>query len=327
MKKAIVSIVSLLLCVLLLLSVVLPAFAASDDDDDFVKVRSVLMSTPFTTVRINQTKSLFADVYPRNASDHEIAWSSSNTEIAIVDDYGIVTGISPGTTTIWARADNKFDKCEVTVPGSVLDIKENADNRQLSRGKNSGELLSAVDIRYDAGMAVRYAKPNDRANRQPVIYSSKTRVTTTALRSAAFAAKAAGGTVDIKVRTLNGDGTIQGQISIKPETAPNTDSEIKLGVYTAEENLGTYPTSARRSFGKEVALIYLAHSGDYPLPVAVAAKIDLSGFNIDNLAIYYYNTTEKKYSLMPDQSYRVDSAGFIHINPKQGGIVVITEAV
>ena len=323
LKKTLVGALSLLICLLMMLSMIWPAFASSD----IIRPRSVEISTTFTTVRVNQTKTLFADVYPRDATNQEIEWHSSNEEIVTVDDFGVLTGISPGQTTVWAYCENKYAKCEVTVPDRYMDIKLNTSNQRLTRGPNITPILSAVDIRADASAVVwAAAATNNRETRQPLVYNGKTETTTTALRSAAFAATAAGGTVELKSRTLDKSGAIQGQINMKPDEAPKTDSKIGLSVYTSAENTGSYSENARSAFGRRAAIVYLTHSGEYPLAVSVAAKVDLSGMDTAKLKIYTYNTATGSYKPIPNQGYRVDSAGFIHFTPESGGIIAIVEA-
>ena len=61
---------------------------------------------------------LTAKVTPLTATDRSVAWTSSNTGIATVDDVGVVTGVAAGTATIRAtsKADStKYGECTVTV--------------------------------------------------------------------------------------------------------------------------------------------------------------------------------------------------------------------
>lgn len=43
------------------------------------------------------------------------SWESSNPEVATVDEYGMVTAVSPGKSTITAYYKNQKDSCLVTV--------------------------------------------------------------------------------------------------------------------------------------------------------------------------------------------------------------------
>ena len=43
------------------------------------------------------------------------SWESSNPEVATVDDYGLVTAVSPGKSTVTAYYKKQKDSCSVTV--------------------------------------------------------------------------------------------------------------------------------------------------------------------------------------------------------------------
>ena len=52
----------------------------------------------------NDTLKLRAEITPINANNKELKWTSSNTNIAIVDTYGKVTAKKKGTALITATA-------------------------------------------------------------------------------------------------------------------------------------------------------------------------------------------------------------------------------
>lgn len=59
-----------------------------------------------------------ATVLPDNTSNKKIVWSTSNSEVASVDENGLVTALTAGTTTITATTtdgSNLSASCEVTV--------------------------------------------------------------------------------------------------------------------------------------------------------------------------------------------------------------------
>lgn len=67
------------------------------------------------SLEVGQTEYLIPFVFPDNAINNTITWSSSNTNIAIVDN-GRVTGIKAGETTITAKTNNgKQAKCTVSI--------------------------------------------------------------------------------------------------------------------------------------------------------------------------------------------------------------------
>lgn len=78
------------------------------------------MTMNYTTITLIQgnTFQLEAAIRPADATYQTAAWKSDDSNIAMVDDDGIVTAISPGTTWITAEArdsSGKYCKCYVTV--------------------------------------------------------------------------------------------------------------------------------------------------------------------------------------------------------------------
>ena len=78
------------------------------------------VSLNYTTLSLNvgETKSLVATIYPSNATNKSITYSSSNSSVASVDYYGKVTAVKAGTAVITATSsDNPSKKatCSVTV--------------------------------------------------------------------------------------------------------------------------------------------------------------------------------------------------------------------
>ncbi|WP_256756630.1 discoidin domain-containing protein [Cohnella sp. WQ 127256] len=66
-----------------------------------IKVEDVTLDNQTLTFTLGgEPQALSAMVYPTNATDRSVTWSSSNTAVATVDSYGIVTAVAVGTTTI-----------------------------------------------------------------------------------------------------------------------------------------------------------------------------------------------------------------------------------
>jgi len=57
-------------------------------------------------LNVGKSKKLTLTVYPKTLKDAEITWTSSNKDVAIVDEEGKVTGINKGTAVITAMASN-----------------------------------------------------------------------------------------------------------------------------------------------------------------------------------------------------------------------------
>lgn len=70
---------------------------------------------------------LTATINPSDASVKIVTWSSSNTDVATVDENGLVTCVSAGDAIITAAAEGKSDKCTISVTayGTVKDCQGN----------------------------------------------------------------------------------------------------------------------------------------------------------------------------------------------------------
>lgn len=78
-------------------------------------VQSVELSISSLSLHPGETITLSVKVNPENASDKDLAWSSSNDGVATVSQSGEVTAIAEGTCTISVSCDGKKAECEVTV--------------------------------------------------------------------------------------------------------------------------------------------------------------------------------------------------------------------
>ncbi len=79
-----------------------------------VPVSSISLNTTTGSLTIGETIQLTATVLPSDATDNTVTWTSSNTDVATVDN-GLVTAISAGETTITATAGECSASCMVTV--------------------------------------------------------------------------------------------------------------------------------------------------------------------------------------------------------------------
>lgn len=90
-----------------------------------VSVQSVTVSPSTYTAdySLGATKQLTASVYPWTATYQTVAWKSSNTSVATVDNNGLVTCKGAGSATITATADGKSGTCEVTFEPDVIRVE------------------------------------------------------------------------------------------------------------------------------------------------------------------------------------------------------------
>lgn len=97
----------------------------------------VTISPASIRVREGQYKTLTAAVSPKTATDSDIIWRSSNTNVVKVNSKGLIKGIAKGTATIYAYSASKKVRtsCKVEVIKSVTGVSLNYSSIQLNVGK------------------------------------------------------------------------------------------------------------------------------------------------------------------------------------------------
>ncbi len=87
-------------------------------DNSIIAVSSIDLNYSSVYLEIDDTLNLTATIYPNNATDKSVSWSSSNTSVATVSN-GLITAKSAGTTTITVKTNNNITAtCYVTVNNS-----------------------------------------------------------------------------------------------------------------------------------------------------------------------------------------------------------------
>lgn len=102
-----------------------------------VPVTEIVLNKLEITLKRGKTETLTANVLPADATDKTIRWTSSDTNVAVVNGDGMVTAISSGETVIRAAASNGVTaECKVTVIVPVDDITLDSAALKLNVGEN-----------------------------------------------------------------------------------------------------------------------------------------------------------------------------------------------
>lgn len=91
-------------------------------EEETVAAESVEVNPPVHAMAPNATKQLTAVVYPTDAANKNVTWTSDNNAVATVDGTGLVTAKAVGKATITATtADGGYtDTCVVTVTNNAI---------------------------------------------------------------------------------------------------------------------------------------------------------------------------------------------------------------
>ena len=99
-------------------------------------------------VAVGKTKTIGYTIYPANATNKDVIWSSKNSKIATVNKKGVVTGVSAGTTTVEAKTKNgKTATVSVTV-GSQTSTPEKSYGVFLGLDYEDGEKVLSKMYKY-----------------------------------------------------------------------------------------------------------------------------------------------------------------------------------
>ena len=92
--------------------------------EENIPVSSIDLNKTTITLVVGETEQLTATVTPTNATNKNVAWSSSNTSVTTVDATGLVTAVSAGTAiiTVTTQDGNYTATCEVMVTQPVTGI-------------------------------------------------------------------------------------------------------------------------------------------------------------------------------------------------------------
>ena len=94
---------------------------------------------------LGEKLTIKADIFPENAEDKTIIWSSSDTTVASVDNNGIVTPVGDGQATITAETSNgKSASTEISVDGSKRWMRCEVTNERTD-DNNIGDQWSFIN--------------------------------------------------------------------------------------------------------------------------------------------------------------------------------------
>ena len=106
---------------------------------DYVAVQSIVLDKQSLTLNIGETCQLAAQVLPENATDKTLQWTSADSDIAAVDQNGLVTAVGAGTTDLVVAAnygdETVWVTCRVTVKRPYVNIP---DTWQITVAESAG---------------------------------------------------------------------------------------------------------------------------------------------------------------------------------------------
>lgn len=115
------------------------------------------------------------------------------------------------------------------------------------------------------------------------------------------------------------------QMTIYIDKPGNATKDLLVSGHVSGEMVTQRKEQLKELFPNEIAVICMDQQGEFGMQIQVAAKVDLSGLDIDNLYFYSYDRQLETYTRIQTE-YEVDTNGFIHFNTMLGGDIIITNA-
>ena len=148
------------------------AIISVSTDDGKSASCSVSVTTSVTSVSLNKTElclspseseALIATVYPSNASNKTVVWSTTNKDVVSVDNSGRITAIKNGESTIVVTSvdGNKTADCVVTVTTPVSDVSLNKAALSLTPGEME-TLVATVSPMTASNKAINWTSSDNK---------------------------------------------------------------------------------------------------------------------------------------------------------------------
>ena len=105
-----------------------------------IRVISISLSENTLELKVGDEVWIGATIFPDNATNKKISWSSSNESVATVGPDGVVKAVSSGTSIITATSEDqgKTASCTVTVPEKMVAITGEATHVSCRNARLSG---------------------------------------------------------------------------------------------------------------------------------------------------------------------------------------------
>lgn len=109
-----------------------------------IPVESVEFDVNGISVQMGETRSLSVTVLPENATNKNITWSSTDPDVAVVDENGNMTAVGLGYTFIEATADGKTGYLYVSVMPRLESLSIEPENLTLEIGQTASVTVNVT---------------------------------------------------------------------------------------------------------------------------------------------------------------------------------------
>ncbi len=177
----------------------------------------VIKNKDVTKLEAGQTLKLETTISPNNATNKEVIWTSSDSNIATVDNTGLVTSLSKGTVTITVTTKDKAktDKIDIEITPKPIPLTNINIEKIESTSLNIGDEIQLNPV----------LEPRDATNVQYIWESSDTSIAMISQDGLVSSIKT--GAVTITLKTEDGKFLDSIELNIVKKEAPLNNEEGK----------------------------------------------------------------------------------------------------
>lgn len=189
-----------------------------------VPVTDVLLNQASLSLVEGKSATLTAEVFPSDATNKQVTWSSSNPSVASVSSNGVVTAKSAGKAIITAKSKDggKTGTCEVTVNAAATAVTGiSLDKSSLSLTEGQMASLSYT------------ISPSNATNKSVSWSTNNSNVAVIATDGTVIAKKA--GTATITIKTADGGKTATCRVTVKEAKTDVTGVTLSMSTMSLEE--------------------------------------------------------------------------------------------
>ena len=169
------------------------------------EVTDVVLSSSYETIKIGGVANLFATVLPENATNKNVNWISSNTDVVTVNN-GEIRGVAQGAAVVSVATEDKGKIASCTVY-----VKSNVSGEDVLPTKVNVSPATKTTTVGDTFQLISTVLPENADNRTVTWSSSNTSIAT--VSPSGLVSTHAQGSAIIKA-TSNADNSISGQCEV-----------------------------------------------------------------------------------------------------------------
>lgn len=186
---------------------------------------------------------------------------------------------------------------------------------------SAAQRVSQHDADHALDIALADAKAAGSSTAEMTLTGNYSEISLSRLRALEEKSAATGMNLKIKIRR-RGIGGIASQITFDPGMATK---DISLLISPDSNEAAKAAALFRKWYRNRLTAISTGQAGSYGMPVRIAVKVDLTGFNTSNLAFYSYNPKDNLFQRIDTPQHQLDNHGYLHFSTDLADIIVISE--